>query len=156
MWVTSPVTNKIRKIIVDTPNGALLGKNNCKNLDISYRHIYLGHPLKLKGVWAYFILDDFIIVTPTSISHPSMLKLDTKSSSSYSKWNHWNGSINDIATMRGCELMSTLASLRWVIVRWNRAKLGTDCHGELEREQIVELKLFLSVEFTFYIHSPRC
>jgi hypothetical protein len=36
----------------------------CKNLDVSYRHIYLGHPLKLKGVWAYIILVDFIIATP--------------------------------------------------------------------------------------------
>jgi hypothetical protein len=35
-------------------------------LDISYRHIYLGHPLKLKGVWAYIILDAFIIVTPNT------------------------------------------------------------------------------------------
>jgi hypothetical protein len=50
---------------MDTPNGALLGKKNRKNLDLSYRHICLGHPLKLKGVWGYFILDDFIIVTPT-------------------------------------------------------------------------------------------
>jgi hypothetical protein len=35
-----------------------------KNWDLSYRHIYLGHPLKLKGVGANIILGDFIIVTP--------------------------------------------------------------------------------------------
>jgi hypothetical protein len=35
-----------------------------KNWDPSYRHIYLGHPLKLKGVGANIILGDFIIVTP--------------------------------------------------------------------------------------------
>ena len=35
-------------------------------LDISYWHIYiyLGHPLKLNGVWAYIILGDFTGATP--------------------------------------------------------------------------------------------
>jgi hypothetical protein len=37
-----------------------------KNLDTSYQHIYLGHPLKLKGVWAYIILGDFTGATPTT------------------------------------------------------------------------------------------
>jgi hypothetical protein len=55
------------------PTGHFWVKKICKNLDISYRHIYLGHPLKLKGVWAYFILDDFIIVTPTgTLFHDEM------------------------------------------------------------------------------------
>jgi hypothetical protein len=37
----------------------------CKNLDTSYQHIYLGHPLKLKRVWAYIILGDFTGATPS-------------------------------------------------------------------------------------------
>jgi len=36
----------------------------CKNWNLSYRHIYLGHPLKLKGVWANIILGDFTGATP--------------------------------------------------------------------------------------------
>jgi hypothetical protein len=35
-------------------------------LDVSYQHIYLGHPLKLKGVWAYIILGDFTGATPSN------------------------------------------------------------------------------------------
>ncbi len=36
-----------------------------KNWDLPYRHIYLGHPLKLKGVWANIKLGDFTGATPT-------------------------------------------------------------------------------------------
>ena len=37
-----------------------------KNWDLSYRHIiYLGHPLKLKGVWENIILGDFTGPIPT-------------------------------------------------------------------------------------------
>jgi hypothetical protein len=32
-----------------------------RNLDISYQHIYLGHPLTLNGVWAYIILGDLLV-----------------------------------------------------------------------------------------------
>jgi len=62
MWVTSPVTNtnKISRILVVAPNGALPGNFFRKYWDLSYRHIYLGHPLKLKGVGANIILGDFI------------------------------------------------------------------------------------------------
>ncbi len=64
MWVTSSVTNNYAKLSLTHPTGHFWVKKIRKNLDISYRHIYLGHPLKLKGFWAYFILDYFIIVTP--------------------------------------------------------------------------------------------
>ena len=38
----------------------------CKNWDLSYHYIYLGHPLKLKGVWANIILmGDFTAATPS-------------------------------------------------------------------------------------------
>ena len=38
-----------------------------KNWDLSYRHIiYLGHPLKLKGVWENIILGDITGATPTT------------------------------------------------------------------------------------------
>jgi len=37
-----------------------------KHWDLSYQHIYLGHPLKLKGVWANIILGDFTGATPTT------------------------------------------------------------------------------------------
>jgi hypothetical protein len=46
------------------PTGHFWVKFIRKNLDISYQHIYLGHPLKLKGVWAYIILGDFTGATP--------------------------------------------------------------------------------------------
>jgi len=47
MRVTSPVTNKISRIFVGVLNGALLSNLLCKNWDLSYEHIHLGHPLKL-------------------------------------------------------------------------------------------------------------
>jgi hypothetical protein len=47
------------------PTGHFWVKNVRKNLDISYQHIYLGHPVKLKGVWEYIILGDFTGATPT-------------------------------------------------------------------------------------------
>ncbi len=35
-------------------------------MDISYCYTYLGHPLKLIGVWTYIILGDFTGATPTN------------------------------------------------------------------------------------------
>ena len=65
MWVASPVTNKIHKILLwRTQRGTSGWFLFRKNLDISCQHIYLGHPLKLNGVWAYIILGDFTGATP--------------------------------------------------------------------------------------------
>jgi hypothetical protein len=52
------------------PTGHFLIKKNRKNWDLAYRHIYLGHPLNLKGVWANIILGGFISATPSSSTSP--------------------------------------------------------------------------------------
>ena len=39
----------------------------CKNWDLSYQHIYFGHPLKIKGVRANIILGNFTGATPNDI-----------------------------------------------------------------------------------------
>ena len=38
----------------------------CKNWDVTYQHMYLGHPINLKGVGANIILGDFISATPSA------------------------------------------------------------------------------------------
>ena len=53
-----------------------------KKLDISYRHIYLGHPLKLNGVWAFIILGNFTGATPSDVSNDEESVLDYGTASS--------------------------------------------------------------------------
>ena len=49
------------------PTGHFRVKKFRKNWDLSYRHIYLGHPLKLKRVWANIVLGDFTGATPSFV-----------------------------------------------------------------------------------------
>ncbi len=53
-----------------------------KKMDISYRHIYLGHPLKLNGVWAFIILGNFTGATPSDVSNDEESVLDYGTASS--------------------------------------------------------------------------
>ena len=54
---------KYAEFFVDAPNGALPGFFFVK-IGIYRIDIYLGHPLKLKEVWANVILGDLIPVMP--------------------------------------------------------------------------------------------
>ncbi len=74
LWVPVESLTKYAEFFVDAPNGALPGNFFRNNWDLSYQHIYLGHPLKLKGVWANIFWVILLVPPPLRGKHRTWLR----------------------------------------------------------------------------------